>query len=150
MAHLGKHCLLTVFRLFPESFHNAVFVSIGVVDSDLFKGKDQVQALEGKTREMLRAHVDFAIKMGIPAPAAPRIGTDIVEEASQLCLELSKKYPRTVIFSGEFVFDVPHWYDRLLHNETAYAIQRRLRIVGLPVVILPLQLIRKKMSPVKG
>jgi len=41
------------------------------------------------------------------------------------------------------VFDTPRWYDRFLHNETAFAIQRRLRFAGLPVVILPIRLFRK-------
>ena len=79
-----------VARRTLSSGRKAPSQSIGVVDSDLFKGKDQVLALERETRETLRAHVDFAMKMGIPAQAAHRIGTDIVEEASQLCLELSK------------------------------------------------------------
>jgi hypothetical protein len=149
IAHLGKHCLLTVFRLFPESFHNAVFVSIGVVDSDVFKGKDQLEALEKETCELLQVHVEFAGKLGIPAQSVHAIGTDVVEEASKLCLELSKNYPRTVIFSGELVFDEPRWYDGLLHNETAYAIQRRLRFACLPVVILPMRLTRRKSPPAK-
>jgi len=96
----------------------------------------------------LQTQVDFAGRLGIPAQSSHAVGTDVVEEAAKLCLELSKKYPRTVIFSGELVFDEPRWYDGLLHNETAYAIQRRLRFAGLPVVILPLRLTRRKNSPV--
>jgi len=37
----------------------------------------------------------------------------------------------------------PRWYDRMLHNDTAYFIQRRLRFAGVPVVILPIRLFRK-------
>jgi hypothetical protein len=47
-----------------------------------------------------------------------------------------------VFFAGEIVFKHPQWYDRLLHNETAYAIQRRLRYAGVPLVILPVRVER--------
>ena len=30
-----------------------------------------------------------------------------------------------------------HWYQRLLHNQTAYSLQRRLQWDGVPMVILP-------------
>jgi hypothetical protein len=81
--------------------------------------------------------------VGIPARSAYRIGTDVVEEVSEECLLLFKQYPRAVFFAGEIVFNEPRWFDRLLHNDTSYAIQRRLRFVGLPVVILPVRLMRK-------
>lgn len=141
---LAKDCFLTVFRLFPEAFHNVVFASVGIIDSGLFKGGNQVDALEKHTKGILSQCVHFAEKNGVPAHAAHRIGTDVVQEASELCLDLFQKYPRSVIFAGELAFDEPRWYDCLLHNETAYAIQHRLRGVGVPVMILPVVLARKK------
>jgi hypothetical protein len=57
---------------------------------------------------------------------------------------LAHENTHAVFFAGELVFDEPRWYDRLLHNETAYAIQRRLRFAGVPVVILPVRLFRKR------
>ena len=142
-AHLGIHCLLTIFRLFPETFRNVVFVSIGVIDSELFKGEDRIPALEQHTRANLRRYVDAAQRLGIPARSAYRIGTEVVDEAAVLCLELQREYPRGVVFAGEVVFDEPRWYDSLLHNNTSDAIQRRLRFAGLPVVILPVRLQRQ-------
>ena len=75
---------------------------------------------------------------GIPAATAYRIGTDVADEASELCIELSKKYERPTFFAGEIVFRQFQWYHRLLHNFTPYAIQRRLRSVGLTLMILPM------------
>ncbi len=141
-ARLGIHCLLTIFRLFPETFRNVVFVSVGVIDSELFKGEEQMAALEQHTKDNLARYVEHAGKLGIPARSAYRIGTDVVEEVSKLCLELHQQYARGVFFAGEVVFDEPRWFDRLLHNDTAYAIQRRLRFAGVPVVILPVRLQR--------
>jgi hypothetical protein len=33
------------------------------------------------------------------------------------------------------------WWDRLLHNETAYQMQRRLQFAGLPMVVLPVRVL---------
>ncbi len=142
-AKLGVHCVLTIARTFPETFRNFVFVSVGVIDSGYFKGAEHLEDLEEHTRRILSHYVEVAGKLGWPARSAYRIGTDVVEEACVLCLELAKEYPRAVIFAGEVVFDQPGWFDRLLHNDTAYAIQRRLRFAGLPVVILPVRLRRR-------
>jgi hypothetical protein len=141
-ARLGVHCLLTIFRTFPETFRNVVFVSVGVIDSEFFKGAEHLDALERHTRENLARYVEVARQLGIPARSEYRIGTDVVQEASELCCELAREYPRAVFFAGEVVFDEPRWFDRLLHNDTAYAIQRRLRFAGVTVVILPVRLRR--------
>ncbi len=141
---LAKHCFLSVFRLFPEAFHNVIFASVGIIDSGLFKGGNQVEALEKHTKGILSQCIHFAEQNGVPAHAAHRIGTDMVQEASELCLELFQKYPGSVIFAGELAFDEPRWCDSLLYNETAYAIQHRLRVVGVPVMILPVVLAREE------
>jgi amino acid transporter len=143
-ARLGIHCLLQIFRTFPETFRNVIFVSVGVIDSEYFKGAEHLEALEKNTQKNLARYVEVARKLGIPARSVHRIGTDVVEEASELCLELAKQYPRAVTFAGEVVFDEPRWFDGFLHNDTAYAIQRRLRFAGVTVVILPVRLRRKQ------
>jgi amino acid transporter len=137
---LGLHIFFSNLRLFPHSFHNFVFASVGAVDSEFFKRQDLVEATEQETRQSLQQFVDVATKAGKPAKYAFRLGTDVTEEASELCVELSRQYPGAVVFAGTLVFEQPHWYDRILHNETAYAIQRRLKFAGVPVVILPLLL----------
>ena len=40
--------------------------------------------------------------------------------------------------AGEIVFHRPKWFHRLLHNYTPYAIQRRIRLEGLTLMILPM------------
>jgi len=147
-AKLGVHCMLHVFRIFPQSFTNVIFLSVGVPNSDFFKEGSHADELEQRTRTSLDRYVETAGRLGIPAQSSCRIGTDVVKEASEACVELAKKYPRAVFFAGEVVFDEPKWYDRILHNETAFAIQRRLRFAGVPIVILPIRLFRnQKISP---
>ena len=99
-----------------------------------------MEAVTHRTKESLQRYVDMAQKMGIPAESEFRIGTEVVESISDLCVEVSKKYAHTVFFAGELVFERPQWYHRILHNETAYAILRRIRFAGLPMVILPIRI----------
>jgi amino acid transporter len=143
-AKLGVHCLLNVFRIFPQSFTNVIFISVGVPNSDFFKGGRHLEELEERTQTSLARYVEMANRLGIPAQSAYRIGTDVVQEVSEACVELARKYPRAVFFAGEVVFDEPKWFDRILHNETAFAIQRRLRFAGVPIVVLPIRLFRKQ------
>jgi hypothetical protein len=60
-----------------------------------------------------------------------------VDEAERLCLDVAKEFPRITFFEGQLVFGRERWYQRILHNETAYAIQKRLQWAGKTVVILP-------------
>ncbi|MBI2083596.1 MAG: APC family permease [Deltaproteobacteria bacterium] len=136
---LGVHIFLTVLRQFREIFKNVVFMSVGVIDSSMFKaGGHYVEELENETKQALEHYVHLANDLGIPAETAYRIGTDVVDDASELCIELSKKYERPIFFAGEIVFHQPKWYHRLLHNYTPYAIQRRIRLAGLTLMILPM------------
>lgn len=145
---LGKHIFLNIFRHFHDSFKNVLFVTVGVATSDLFKGSDQLGTLTEKTQESLKGYVQFSKSMGVPAFYEYKIGAEVVETASELCVEISERYPRAVFFAGELVFENPKWYHRILHNETAYAILRRIRFAGLPMVILPIR-IRNAQLPKK-
>jgi hypothetical protein len=42
-----------------------------------------------------------------------------------------------VIFAEQLVFRGKDWYRRLLHNETAVQLQRRLQFAGLDLMVLP-------------
>ena len=140
----GIHTLLNIFRLFPDTFKNVVFVSIGVLNSDVFKGEKPVHDLEDRVTKGLEYYVELAQGLEVPATKFHRIGADVVQEASELCVEISKKFPRSVFFASELVFQEPHWFHRLLHNETAYAIQRQLRFAGLSLVIIPILLYNRQ------
>jgi amino acid transporter len=136
---LGIRSVLAALRLFPHTFENIVFLSVGVINSEFFK-ESGVEALRAQTERMLGTYVEVAARLGLPARYAFRIGTDPVWEASELCLETAREYSQTTFFAGELVFQRPRWFHRFLHNDTAVAIQRHIRFAGLPMVILPLVL----------
>jgi hypothetical protein len=136
---LGIHTILNVFRYFPGHFRGLAFISVGVIDSGNFKGVDAVERLEQETRASLEKYAAFARGLGMPAATFHSVGIEPVEEAERVGLEVARRFPRVTFFAGQLIFQKPRWYDRWLHNETAFAIQRRLQWHGLPVVILPVR-----------
>jgi hypothetical protein len=67
------------------------------------------------------------------------VATDVVESAVALCKEAAEEFPRSSVFTGQLTFRLEKFYHRMLHNETAFAIQRRLQWEGLTTVILPIR-----------
>jgi len=136
---VGIHTMLNIFRAFPGHFKNLVFLSVGVVDSGEFKGEDAVEHLRQRTEEMLTSYVGLATGLGMPATARMAIGTEAVAEAEKLCLEVAREFPHIVFFAGKMIFQRETWYHRLLHNETALAVEKRLRWVGKTMVTMPIR-----------
>ena len=134
---IGIHTTLNTFRVFPGHFKNVVFLSVGVIDSGAFKGEGSVEQLKQQTAAMLDQYVSFAHRLGIPATTRMGIGTDAVEEAEKLCLATAREFPHATFIAGQIIFQRDTWYRRLLHNQTAYTIQRRLQWAGQNMVILP-------------
>jgi len=138
---LGIHSLLTIMKLFPRYFANVVFMSVGVVDSATFQGVEEVDRVREQTEDALRKYVDLARGMGIPADYRMSMGTEAISESEQLAAEVAKEYERSMFFAGKLIFERERWWDRLLHNETAYQLQRRLQFAGLPMVVLPVRVL---------
>ena len=53
--------------------------------------------------------------------------------------KIHQEYSRSIFFLGQLVFQKDKFYYRLLHNETAFAIQRRLQFAGLQAIVLPIR-----------
>jgi len=138
---VGIHTLLSIFRFFPNYFRNVVFVSIAVIDSGNFKGSEELEALKSSSRTTLAKYVELARKLGLAAAGEMRLGTDVVHEAEEACDDIARRFPRHMFFGGKLVFEKEPWYERFLHNETAFAIQRRLAWKGHPMTILPVRMI---------
>jgi len=134
---LGIHTAVNIFATFPGHFRNIVFLSVGVIDSGAFKGEDAVKSLASDTEATLQRYVDLASRLGVPSTYRFALGTDAVQEAEALCLAVKREFPRTTFFAGKVIFRQERWFQRVLHNETAFAIQKRLQFAGQTMVILP-------------
>jgi len=96
-----------------------------------------MEALKENVEENLKKYVAFAHGQAIPATYRMAIGTDAVAEAEKLCLEIAQAYPQVTFFAGKILFQKERWYQNILHNETAMAIQKRLQWAGKTVVVVP-------------
>ncbi|HEY4176541.1 MAG TPA: APC family permease [Kofleriaceae bacterium] len=140
---LGIHTLLSIPRVFPNQFDQVVFVSAGVIDAGTFKGEQEMAALDAQTVASLEKYVEFAhTRMGWAADHDHALGTEAVAELERLCREVQLRYPRSVFFAGKLIFREESWWQSLLHNETAHAVQRRLELDGLTMVVLPIRVMR--------
>lgn len=143
---LGVHTLLNVIRFIPHHFKNIMFISVGVVDSGNFKGAEAVDDLKKYTEDSLSKYVDLARRLGFPARGYMSIGTDVIEELEQVCRLVARDFPKSIVFAGQLVFQRETWYGALLHNQTAFSLQRRLQWDGIPMVILPTR-VRDEVKP---
>ena len=134
---LGIHTTLSAFRTFPQQFKNVVFISVGVVDSAAIREEDSLDRLRDKTQKELMKYVDLIGGQGMPATYRMAIGTDVVAELDRVCLEVARDFPQVTFFAGQLVFQRERWYQPILHNETAFGLQKRLQLAGYTVVIIP-------------
>lgn len=134
---LGIHTVLNIFRIFPNHYKNLVFVTVGVIDSGGFKGREAVEGLKAQSEATVRRYLDLARALGVPATGRTAIGTDAVAEAERMCLEVARDFPQTTYFAGKVIFEREKWYQPILHNETAFAVQKRLQWTGMTMVIIP-------------
>jgi len=139
-AGLGIHSLLSVERLFPGYFKNFVFVSVGVIDSASFVNVEAVEEVRDRTAADLRRYVELATGLGLAADSRMAVGTEAVATAANLCGQIAREFPRCLFFAGKLIFQRERWYQRVLHNETAYQLQRRLQFAGLNAMVLPVRI----------
>ena len=115
-------------------------ISVGIVDAGDFKGAFAAEALRERQEAMLQKYVELARSLGIPATYRYDIGTEIVDEATNLCVKIAQEVPRITFFSGKVIFTNEGWFDRVLHNQTAFAIQRRLHWADRIMVVMPVRI----------
>jgi K+ transporter len=136
---LGVHTILSTLRFFPGLYKQFIFVSIAVVDSGHFKGREAIEALERQTEDDVAKYVDLTRRLGFAADGVTDIGIEVVQEATNVCEVLARKYAKATIISGKLVFRKENLFYRWLHNETPTLIQRRLQWLGVPMVVLPVR-----------
>jgi amino acid transporter len=136
---LGVHSMLSIQRTYPGYFSNLVFVSVAVHDSGTFKGAAEVDAQRLQVEETLKKYVALAKSLGWNSSYRMAEGLDAVYEASRLCIRIADEFPRVVFFAGKLIWKRETWMQKILHNETAYQVERRLHWKGLAMAVLPVR-----------
>jgi len=136
---IAVHTLLNIQRLFPNHFKNVIFISVGVIDTGQFKGREEIENLRRNTEENLKSLVEFANCLGWYAEYRYDLGVDLIAELEKLCEEVAQEFPRTMFFSGKLIFEKENIFTRLLHNHTPYILQQRLQFAGRDMMVLPIR-----------
>jgi len=136
----GLHALLWVQRMFPGHFKNFMFVNVRTVDAQAYGGEGEVEKIGKEAQTTLNYFVDFCTSHGLASAAYLGFGTDAVSRLTEMCEAISKGYPRAIFFTSKLIFEQENWFTRLLHNQAALAIQRRLHFKGLQMIILPMKI----------
>jgi len=84
-------------------------------------------------------YVVLAREMGFASDYPIDIGTDVVDLAVPLCKNIASKFPNSTFFTGQIVFRNENPFQKILHTETAFAIQRRLQYNSITTVIMPVR-----------
>jgi hypothetical protein len=136
---MGIHSFLAIPRLFGDHIKQFLFVTVGVIDSSRFKGVAEIEHLKQSSEEFLQRYVNFVNAQGMWADYRYMLGTETIESLLQMSQQVAKGFPRAVFFAGKLVFAEETFLTRLLHNQAAATLQRRLQFAGLQMIVLPIR-----------
>lgn len=134
----GLQTFFMVQKLFGRRFSNILFLSAGRIDSGLAKSDENVEELKFRLEEDLYQYVKLARRLRYYSEYRLALGTDTVVELERLCRRAVQDFPNILFFSGKLVFQSEKPWTRILHNQTALELQKRLIFQGLSLVILPI------------
>ncbi len=136
----GLKMINWVEKLFPEIYKNFIFVSVGEIDTEEFVDDKKWNNLRRDTRAVLKRYVDYANTNGYGSTYYHAYGTDVVDKLTELTVRISEEFPNTVFFATKLISDNENFLTQLLHNQTAYILQRRLHNVGKTLIVMPFKL----------
>ncbi len=136
----GLRTFLWVQQAFPNVFENFVFVSVGEIDTEEFVNRGKWNQLRRDTRFMLKHYVDYCHSKGLSSTYFHAYGTDIVEKLTDLTDRIAQEFPNSTFFATRLISDNENFITQLLHNQTAYILQRRLHNKGRTMIIMPIKL----------
>jgi amino acid transporter len=136
---IGLHTVLNIMRFFKKHFKNFIFIQVGVVDAGIFKGPGALREMKSSIYNDLQKYVKMMQSNGYFAGCAMSIGVDLVDELENTLEGILKKYPHSIIFTGQLLFHKETFLTRLLNNFTAFAIEKRMYYKGTPVMVMPIR-----------
>lgn len=136
----GLHALLWVQRMFPGHFRNFIFVMARTVDSQAYGGEESIEHLRIEANVSLSYFVNFCHSHGLAAKSYLAFGTDAVEKIAELADQVRIEFPGAIFFTSKLITESENFMTRVLHNQAALALQRRLHLEGMQMVILPMKI----------
>lgn len=136
----GIYALEWVQKNFPKHFKKFIFINVRTVDLQSYRADELVQKNKREAEAGLHFLVKYCHSYGWAAESRLFFGTDAVEVFAKECSELASSHPNSIFFTSKLIFEHDNAIIRLLHNQAAYAILRKLHLNGLSMVILPMKI----------
>jgi hypothetical protein len=136
----GVYALDWVRREFPGHFRNFVFMRARTVDAKCYSGSDELEQEERKAEGTLGFFTIYCNNRDLAARTYVAFGIDPVEELTNLAERIRQDFPHSIFFTSKLIFEHDNWYIRQLHSEAALTMLRRLHLLNMPMVVLPMKL----------
>ncbi|MCB1765818.1 MAG: APC family permease [Candidatus Competibacteraceae bacterium] len=137
---LGMYTLKWLNEVFAGHFRNFIFLSVGEVDAESYGGKGALRSLKYQIENSLRYYVHYCHNQGWAATSYAAYGTDVESELEKLVVEVTSEYPNSVCLGSKLIFSHENWLISWLHNHTAIAMQRRLHLREIQMIVTPIKI----------
>lgn len=136
-TNTALQCISETIKLFGKSIDHFVFIRIGLIDAGTFRGGSEIQHLEEEIKLDSIKLVKMMQKLGYSAECLVSVGLDMVDEVAKNAQEVREKHPSSIFIGGQVVLAketiISHW----MHNQTLFAMQRRLFELEYPFITVP-------------
>jgi amino acid transporter len=135
----GLTTFLKILDNFKGYYSNFIFVRIGIINSKIYRGSEEMEHFRETVREDGLKYVKIANQLGYYGKSVWTIGTDPVDEVYRVMKKMMPRMKSVTFFGGQLVFSRTFYLSQLLHNHTVFSIQKRFFKFGIPIVIFPIQ-----------
>jgi amino acid transporter len=135
----GLYTFLRICENFKGVYSNFVFVRVGVINSKIYRGSEEMEHFKKQVKEDGTKYVNIANQFGFYGKSFWSIGTDPTIEVYRIVKKLRPRLSGATFFGGQLVFSKTFYLSKLLHNHTIFSIQKRFFKFGIPIVIFPIK-----------
>ena len=135
----GLYTFLRILENFKGVYSNFVFVRIGLLNSKIYRGSEELEHFKRQIRDDGNKYVAVANQFGFYGKSLWTLGTDPVNEVYRIVKRIRPRLSGAAFFGGQLVFSKAFYLSRLMHNHTIFSIQKRFFKFGIPIVIFPIK-----------
>jgi amino acid transporter len=136
----GLYTFLRILENFKGVFSNIVFIRIGIINSKIYRGTDELAHFKMQVKEDGEKYVAIVNQFGLYGKYMWTIGTDPINEVYSIVKKIRPRLSGATFFGGQLVFSKTFYLSKLLHNHTIFSIQKRFFKFGIPIVIFPIKI----------
>ena len=133
------HASRTVLKTWPGFYKNFLVISAQPIDVRSYGGEEALAKLRTDRLVDMEFYMDLARHTGIASKYYLGFGVDGVEEMVKLCRQAREEFPNITFFASKLVFKDETWITRQLHNQIVLAMQQRLQMEDMQMVIFPMK-----------